>query len=202
MLSIYVSLSARLARAELGDVATWVGAFANVATLAFALVAALVAFRVYKIESGRDRRAEDERRERALDEKRQQASLVSVWLAQQEGVVNVVAPSDTFQPLLRSRPTWGAYVLNASNVPVYHVIVLYRWADKPDRLAAGYEIRVVPPHQDGVWTPLPEQIRRKAEADFDLEYAIDVAVEFRDSAGRWWRRDWDGFLAEAPDRPA
>ncbi|MBM0230861.1 hypothetical protein JNW91_02590 [Micromonospora sp. STR1_7] len=199
MLWACVQLSGWLVRAELGDLATWIGALANVATLAFALVASVVGLRVYRIESGRDRRAEDERRERRLDEKRAQASLVSAWLAQQELEVITTRSSDS-QPLLRPRPRWGVNVLNASTAPIYHVIVFYRWSANPYDAAAGDEMRVVPPHQGGIWQLLPESIRRRVEMDVDPQFAVDVAVEFRDAAGRWWRRGWDGLLSEAPDR--
>ncbi|MEU8422982.1 hypothetical protein AB0C15_19110 [Micromonospora sp. NPDC048835] len=122
-----ISLSAWLIRADLGDLATWVGALANVATLAFALVAAFVGFRVHKIESGRDQRAENERRQRALDRERDQASLVSAWFSRFQGVHNVV---------------YG---------PSYGVMVLYRWHGESE-IVAHEELRVVPPHQDAVRT--------------------------------------------------
>ncbi|MEU7802585.1 hypothetical protein AB0B10_25335 [Micromonospora arborensis] len=200
MLSSYVPLAVWLTRAELGDVATWVGALANVATLAFALVAALVGFRVYKIESGRDRRAEDERRERALDEKRNQASLVSAWLAEEPTPALMESPFIT--TLLRQPRSWAGYVLNASNVPIYDVLVHFRWADTRHVRTAANDVRVVPPHQDGVWISLPEGWREQIAAEPDPQHVVDVAVEFRDAAGRYWRRDWDGALTEAPNHPA
>ncbi|MCX5066684.1 hypothetical protein OOJ91_12420 [Micromonospora lupini] len=197
MLSIYVLLSVWLSRAELGDLATWVGALANVATLAFALVAAIVGFRVYKIESGRDRRAEDERRERALDERQGQASLVSVWFDKE--TTNATPRLGRVQwPMT----TWGAHILNASTLPIYDVLIFFRFFGLLDTWTGG-QVPVVPPHKRDVQEVLPQEmwdlIRLRYPHGIDGLNVVRVAMEFRDSAGRRWHRDWDGVLSELPN---
>ncbi|WP_431977590.1 hypothetical protein [Micromonospora haikouensis] len=194
MLPPYASLAMRLTQAELGDVATWIGSVANVATLGLALAAGIVSFRIYKIESDRDRRAEDERRERALDERRAQAELVSTWFAKDEESLHR-------RKIVWGRVLWGAIVLNSSNLPIYDVVVFFRpkeAANYPHQVDGhgipGEAIRVVPPHQGTVMVDMPEAMDAlPAENRLQL---VDVSMEFRDSAGRRWLRDWNGFLLD------
>ncbi|MET8909504.1 hypothetical protein [Micromonospora sp. NPDC004551] len=196
VLPTYASLAVWLTRAELGDVATWIGSTANVATCGLALAAAVVGFRVYKIESGRDQRAEDERRERAADARRSQAELVSVWWGQATKTVY----SDWGGKLgPREVNVWAAHVLNASNLPVYQVVVAFqtRWT----RRSSLEHLRVVPPHQAPLTIELPEAMKSWPEVSSGASDNINVKLSFRDSAGRRWVREEDGFLREVPVRP-
>ncbi|MFC0504197.1 hypothetical protein [Micromonospora costi] len=197
MLPQYALLPAWLSDVELGDVATWVGALANVATLALATVAAVVGFRVYKIESGRDRRAEDERRERALDARRSQAQLVSIWYNGPRHAPGV------------------AYVLNASNLPAYELFLHFTveppveflgvfedaTEDWPWNYLFGFEdIKVLPPHIGPQAVPLTESLVAAIQA-CDLPFegiyeGIRVTMAFRDAAGRMWRREENGVLTQ------
>ncbi|MFC0504198.1 hypothetical protein [Micromonospora costi] len=193
MLPPSVSLTLFLFWAELGDVATWIGALANAATLGLALAAGIVSYNIYKIESGRDRRAEDERRERAFDARRDQASLVSAWFDKRAVSSVVIASSDGVKRIPNN--TAGARILNASNLPIYDVRVSFRLF--PAMLRLGDPIRAVPPHKGEVVSRLPDEMWQLLP-EGDVELLVDVALEFRDAAGRCWKRDFDGFLSEAP----
>ncbi|MFI7578404.1 hypothetical protein [Micromonospora sp. NPDC049497] len=191
MLAPPLWLAGWLATAELGDVATWISAIANVATVVLALVASLVGLRIYRIESGRDQRAEDERRERAAEQRRHQAASVSVWYA---FVVAPVPPN-----IIRQRPlmAWAAQILNASTLPVYDVRLVFHGTGttKASELAAAADpIRVVPPHQEPVTVAMPRALRTKVP--YSESDSIEVSLEFRDAAGRRWLRDRNGFLLD------
>ncbi|MGC4886686.1 hypothetical protein [Micromonospora sp. DT227] len=196
-------ISARLAvwmtRAELGDLATWIGSLANIATLGLALLAGVVSFRVYKIESGRDQRAEDERRERAEDDRRGQADLVSVWYGRSSGkmVTQWAAIGGGERIFLR----WAAHILNGSNLPIYDVTVFFSLLDSDDQTVRTWiaeSIRVVPPREQPRIVVLPSSFS-EVLPDEDLRDRIAVAVEFRDTAGRRWIRDNMGYLHRAAD---
>ncbi|MER7455629.1 hypothetical protein [Micromonospora sp. NPDC126480] len=198
-------LAVSLTRAELGDVATWIGSIANVATLGLALVAGIVGFQVYKIESDRDMRAEDERRERALDERRAQAELVSTWFAKGEPSAlrtRSGSGSGSGRTILWGDGWWGANIFNASNLPIYDVVVFFRpseIAGHPDRVdeyaIPSEAIRVVPPHQGEVMVPMPNELHEAVPAE-NRQHMVDVSMEFRDAAGQRWLRDWEGFLID------
>ncbi|MCX5070893.1 hypothetical protein OOJ91_34155 [Micromonospora lupini] len=215
-LSPYVWPATLLARAELGDLATWIGAIANVATVVLALTASLVGFRVYQIESGRDQRAEEDRRERAEIERRGQAQLVSVWF-------DTSTPPKEIDTDARGRKIWpgivlpvdgAGHLLNASNLPVHdaelHFVVVYPdeahiradpWADAPLRTSRGVaSIGTVPPHRGIVSVPIRPYLTAEAEHSL-LWHRIEVSVIFRDTAGRRWLRNAEGYLVETPAQP-
>ncbi|MFI6332929.1 hypothetical protein ACIBBG_32060 [Micromonospora chersina] len=184
MSPLWVSALVWLVSLEPGDAATWIGALANIATVILAAVASAVGFRVYKIESGRDARAEQDRRERAEDERRSQATRVSAWYG--------------FGDSGLGGPAFGGRVLNASELPIYDVIVSFFKGDfaipsAPWRMVT---LRVVPPTHREVFVD-PQQEDRTRFANSVLKH-LDVEVAFRDAAGRYWRRDRHGFLEERP----
>ncbi|MBQ1019858.1 hypothetical protein KBX71_18595 [Micromonospora sp. D93] len=203
MVPTYAWLAVMLAQAEFGDVATWIGAVANVATVVLALVASLVGFRIYKIESGRDQRAEDERRERAEDQRRSQAQLISVWFAE----ATKKEHTNWGKSGTREVKVWAAHVLNASNQPIYDVLVIFspRYADTLKYLHPLLQrgirewILVVPPHQDVLTVAVPDLL---AETGLGTagEAGLVVSLEFRDASGRRWLRDREGYLLPLPPR--
>ncbi|WFE62890.1 hypothetical protein [Micromonospora sp. WMMD714] len=177
---------------ELGDVATWIGALANIATVILALAAALVGYRVYKVESGRDARAELERRAREADERRSQASLVAVWYGQ----------SAEARKMLRSVATWvvydwGAWIVNASQSPVYDAVVRFYRPDPENTSWVSHPIRVVPPYRGELLVNV-EANAPDGLTDGERHGDLDVSLEFRDAAGRYWLRDRSGYLHELP----
>ncbi|MFI6266688.1 hypothetical protein [Micromonospora sp. NPDC051006] len=203
MLTLSLWLAAWLSRAELGDLATWLGAIANLATVILAVVASLVGFRVYKIESGRDQRAEADRRERSEYERRSQAQLVSVWYGQSIQMEFASSGAEATKPVDK----WAAHVLNASNLPIYDVLVIFspRYANTlkylPPLLQSGIRewILVVPPHQ-GVLTVAVPDILAETGLGKAGEAGLVVSLEFRDASGRRWLRDREGYLLPLPPR--
>ncbi|MEU1762869.1 hypothetical protein [Micromonospora sp. NPDC005652] len=198
MLPLTVCLAVWLTRVEPGDLATWVGALANIATLGLALLAGVVSFRVYKIEARRDDQAEADRRERAEDDKRSQAELISVWFAQKQSTVisSWAAATGGERRVL----IWAAHILNASRLPVYDLTVYF------SLIGHGETVRVRKVRARRVVPPLEHPRIVKAPGDFTenlsheaLRDEVAVAVEFRDAAGRRWFRDNDGFLHPVVD---
>jgi hypothetical protein len=180
---------------ELGDVATWISAAANVATVILATIAAGVGYRVYKVESGRDARAELDRRERTADERRAQASLVSVWYGR--------SPESRSEQ--RGRMTWilydwGGWIVNASETPVYDAVLrFYRLATDGMGHASWQAdlIKVVPPYRGELLVPRGDNAPNDL-TDAECHGDLEVSLEFRDAAGRYWLRDRHGFLHELP----
>ncbi|WP_328384416.1 hypothetical protein OHQ88_33565 (plasmid) [Micromonospora zamorensis] len=200
MLTPSLLLAPWLARAELGDLATWIGAIANVATVVLALTASLVGFRIYRIESARDQRAEQDRGERTADERRRQAQMVSLWYAPitRETVEN--SPVSARAQFRRMTKVWAAHILNASHLPVYDVEVTFH-RRRPEAGAHASMtadlIRAIPPHQTAMTIELPEELVNEVPAE-QLSDGVDVSLTFRDSAGRRWMRDGSGYLREMP----
>lgn len=201
MLTPYLSLTVWLFEAELGDLATWIGAIANLATVLLAVVASLVGFRVYRIESGRDQRAEGERRERAEDDRRGQAQLVSAWYGR--SLRPSTGSTSRSSVVIVNEEVWAVQLLNASNLPVYDVQVSLIKPDDspaPPPLVTKW-IPVVPPYQGPQSVGLGMALREPRDDGDRPPFDIHVRLEFRDSAGRRWLRDWDGLLSEVPKGP-
>ncbi|MFI7574306.1 hypothetical protein [Micromonospora sp. NPDC049497] len=194
MNSFWVSALVWLTLLEPGDAATWIGALANIATVVLATVASAVGFRVYKIESGRDARAEQERRERTEDERRSQASRVSVWYA--FGDRGVRAPRVGTVQLLDAGPAWGGRILNASDLPIYDVFIsFYEFVARGDDQPTWTRyLSVVPPAQGVIYAD-PQEGQNPRRRNADLQN-LSVSLDFRDAAGRHWRRDRNGHLIE------
>ncbi|MGC4891221.1 hypothetical protein [Micromonospora sp. DT227] len=198
MLPLSACLAVWVTRVELGDLATWVGALANIATLGLALLAGVVSFRVYKIEARRDDQAEADRREHAEDERRSQAELISVWFGQTSGtIVSNSTPATGGE----RRSIWAAQVLNASRLPVYDLTVyfsLMTGGGDAVRVRRVKARRVVPPLEQPRVVKAPNDFTENL-SDATLRDEVAVAVEFRDAAGRRWFRDNNGYLHPAPD---
>ncbi|MBM0201811.1 hypothetical protein JNW90_00910 [Micromonospora sp. STR1s_5] len=179
-------------------------AIANVATVVLATVASLVGFRVYKIESRRDQRAEEERQVRAADERRSQAAKVYVWYGQNPDAVEASKARLARLPMntgFVTQPSelYRAHIVNASDLPIYAVLVRFQLPGTPRRAAAywaDFPVRVVPPHQEPTTVPPPRAMTRALAAQHLTE--LEVSVAFRDSAGHGWYRDKDGVLIEVP----
>ncbi|WP_328342161.1 hypothetical protein [Micromonospora sp. NBC_00421] len=177
---------------ELGDVATWIGALANVATVILALAAAMVGYRVYKVESGRDARAELDRRERRADERRSQASLVAVWYGRSTTARQVVAGLSGWVVY-----DWGAWIVNASESPIYDAVVRF-YRPNPEKTSwLSRPIKVVPPYRGELIVNVND-IAPDDLTDDERHDGLVVSLEFRDAAGRYWLRDRSGYLHELP----
>ncbi|MEU8301137.1 hypothetical protein AB0C04_28095 [Micromonospora sp. NPDC048909] len=174
---------------ELGDVATWLSAIANIATVILATAAAIVGYRVYKVESGRDARAELDRRERAADDRRAQAALVSAWYGRS------AEATDAFGGQWRTY-AWGGWVLNASDSPIYDARITFLLADGEDHYEwPAATIRVIPPFRGEQFVKVDPEVRESISEE-DWKHNLEVTLVFRDAAGRRWQRGHDGYLHE------
>ena len=168
---------------SLGDVPTWLGALATIGAL-------IGAYAIWKVESGRDEFTAQERRDRAELEQRAQADRVAAWYGRSDD-------GSGGPQVIRE---WGAFIQNSSDLPVYDLSVSFRFltpqANDPDRSAErslSDLIRVVPP-TDRIFVRLDHSVLEQTDRDSYGNYV--VALDFRDAAGRLWRRDAKGGLAE------
>lgn len=176
---------------QLGDLATWLGAAANIATVILAVAAAIVGYRVYRVESGRDARAELDRRERAADERRGQATLVSTWYGRSADSTQMHSGSGW------SFYSWGGWILNASDSPIYDAHLTFHLLDGDDHYEwPAKPIRVIPPYRGEQLVNVDPEVRESISED-DWKESLEVTLVFRDAAGRRWQRDLHGYLNEA-----
>jgi hypothetical protein len=142
----------------------WIDTSANV----FSSVGTVGAFVVGFILLRQEHKREAERTE---DERRSQAARVSAW-------VEAYHKPDGSREL-------AFHIHNASDMPIYEVELPL---PAPDGQDAGQEfVGLVPPGQT---------IRRPAPREWLRSYIEPepVEIEFRDSAGRHWRRDELGSI--------
>lgn len=179
-----MSIAGPAARPEWGDVPTWLGVL-------LAGAAAVVALLLYLRAAERDRRGEADRRARLDEDRRTQAAQVCGWYGRTEGKIGPQQAAVV--------QVWGAFVRNASDLPIYDVAVEFHFTSpRMDggvwTLARGQtKRRFLPPGESFV--PVPEAMLREI-VDTDTYL---VAMSFRDAGNRRWRRDPDGILTEAPD---
>ena len=156
-----------------GDAAEWFSAIGTFVALMFAAVAARAARAAYRIESERDRVNAEERQRHEAFLRRGQAALVSAWWGSR---------SDT----------WGAFVRNASETPVYRVRVSVVSPRDPD-VHEAIDLAVVPPAAEPLFYPTGIRVD-STEVPVELDRRVEVA--FSDSTGIRWIRDQQGGLAE------
>jgi hypothetical protein len=161
------------------DLPAWISAVASAGAFAFAAPAAFAAYRVLKIEMARDKAADEER-------KAWQAARVSAWCGQHDH-------------------QWGTFLWNASEAPIYDVVIEYYRPDEcevPQSLKRSIlvgsddQVKVLPPSNE----PQFVVVTRKIEDDLILTartmHLAVVGLTFRDAAGHSWRRDATGYLIE------
>jgi hypothetical protein len=94
---------------------------------------------------------------------------------------------------------WGAYVRNASELPVHQVTVTGFYVSNTGIVtpnARGYEdLRVLPPSPEAGFVRCPPEALRNVDTD-PSEWLMAVSVEFTDAAGIRWRREPNGVLTE------
>lgn len=169
-----------------GDWPTWISAIASVGALVAAIVAAVVTIGLLKREAERDRVAADERRA-------EQANHVAAWYGGDHGIGNLF-------PARMTRDEVGTYLRNASKSPVYDVVIEYYCPIRNVGLSwRGLDTRckVLPPAEKAYFVGVIDDVARNLST-FSLA-ELTVAVMFRDSAGRTWRRDTQGRLSEIDD---
>lgn len=177
-----------------GDAPSW-------GALAFTILAARIAYRVYRIESRRDQRAEEERRGRESEGRQSQAALVCAWYGQS----GVTEPSPLGRVVVRHE--WGAYVRNASPLPIYGLRIAFYYLSDSDGPARRAEIErpLIAPSPEPVFIHPGVELRVPAGTSAGeppvVTEAINrfgVTVEFTDAANRRWLRDLQGCLLERP----
>ena len=151
-----------------GDVAGWLQGFGSLFALGFAAAAVVVTRRTYRIESERDGVNAEAREAQAAFTRRAQAALVSAWWG-----------SDR-------RGTWGAFVRNASETPVYQAYLTVVGAD--DRSDGHKSHYLVVPPGEAHFTPI--------DSDAAAPAARRVKLSFTDAAGVRWLRNQYGRLTE------
>jgi hypothetical protein len=188
-----------------GDVPTWVAAIATLAAVSIAIWAgvsakkagqaarrtARVSLRLLEIEQARD---EEQRRAQA---RLHQADLVAAWHAWDK-VPHLVGGTIA---------VWGATIRNGSPLPVYEVRAELI-ADSDGRVADSVSLPVLPPGLNHrAWLNGPDDYRKSSGTDqggnpiyTEGRDQFKVALSFRDTAGREWKRDTRGLLDSPPTR--
>jgi hypothetical protein len=176
-----------------GDIPTWL------ATIA-ASTAGVVAYRVYRIEAGRDQLAADERR-------KAQAGKVAAWYGNRQDGTRL--EGGAVQPQQVPNLVWGAYVRNASDLPVTDVTVsFYTPPSAADNSttpegdsAEGWQIHTIhkvalPPSDNPVHLAIDETALRAYSGDPRNDAFHRVEIEFTDTLGTRWHRNSKGRLRE------
>lgn len=157
-----------------GDVPSEISAMATVFALGFASVAAVAARRTYRIESERDRVNSAARQAQEGFVRRTQAARVSAWWEKSA-----------------DDGSWGAFVRNASEAPIYQVyLTILSPDDHTD--AVKLHFSSIPPSEQARFLPveLPSGEHESRPAD------RRVKLTFTDSVGVRWTRNQYGRLSE------
>lgn len=182
-----VALEAMKGPVSWGDVPTWLGVVASVATLVAAVWAGVLAKRALSLEFARDRDRDEEAR-------RDQASKVSAWIGIKAPPPQV--PGDV--RVIWSGPSLGVFVRNGSSEPIYLVELALH---KDDELRGTHVLPgLTPPGEH--FTRVPSEAyttmtadRRGNEIPVDsLDETFMLEIQFTDARGRRWRRAIDGQL--------
>jgi hypothetical protein len=178
--------------AQWGDVPTWLSAIATIIAVVFAVWAARTARSLYLIESRRDEQQAAERRERDAERRQSQAGKVAVWFGWR-AYAHATFGSDINE--------YGAFVHNTSGVPIYDVRLDFMLLPPRPHGAPGdrtpfvlHHERVVPPSAEPLFYPIDRKMMERLTPDVDQRKAVSVAMTFRDSENRSWRRTIDGHL--------
>ena len=166
-----------------GDIPTWL------LTLA-AVVAGWYTHRIYKIESGRDQERADERRA-------EQASRIAAWIEMRQGIPP--AQRDQMRPFSEQYPGHYCVLRNASDLPVYNVMLSYRFRrsdGSEDLPGADDPLRpVLPPGEQPL--KLGWDVLGRWEQPHDVHYiSMQVRLVFTDASRRAWCREFDGRLVD------
>ncbi len=189
MRTALADVSAWLDGVDLGDLPTWLGAGGAIGSMGVTIAALLYAKRAAEatrgmldVEADRDRKRED-------TGARAQAEHVSGWYDFHDDHPEMTyGTHDDF---------WGGFIQNASPLPIYDLKVEFFYRG-PDGAVAGprsfVEAGTLPPTSSPAFAQAPlDMLRNVEERDVYV-----VALTFRDSAGRRWRREHDGVLSELP----
>lgn len=182
---VLVALEAMKNPVAWGDVPTWLGGGASVATLAAAVWAGVLAKRALSLEFARDRDRDGEAR-------RDQASKVSAWIGVKS---SQMTSSDR---MIWAGSTRGVFVSNSSPEPIYQVeLILWKEASLrgsqliPGLTPPGEHFKPIP--YEAYTTMTTDQRGNELPVD-DLDATFMLEIRFTDARGRRWRRAIDGQL--------
>jgi len=149
-----------------GDAPTWLAAIGTIGAVVVALWVSL-----------------GESRRRARADERRQAELITAWVSSRGGLISGGI----------DKPGIFVRVANASNQAAYRLIVsscdATRQGDRPQGRSPGdwrTFISELPPGEIGVFVEWEPQMSSRP--------AVEIA--FQDSAGRTWKRDYQGALEQ------
>lgn len=172
-----------------GDIPTWL------ATIA-ATAAGIVAYSVYRIEAQRDRISDAERRST-------QAAKIAAWYGSRpQHVTRRIG--DSVQTSTSPEPVWGAFLRNASDLPVSDVTVEFHFPSSASDPAETWNIHTIekgtlPPNDTPIHLTIDEAALRIYSDDPRVDAFHRVEIEFTDTQGVRWHRDVKGRLKDITD---
>lgn len=173
--------------ADWGDVPSWVEAVSTSLALIAASVAVAKSSTLLGIERTRDtKRDEAADQRRAADEQAAQADAVAAW-------VDWFQADSSTSRLDRMRLRgWVIVVVNTSPLPIYDFMGTLAGRNG---IPLGRVSRSLLP--TGKHTlEFPSGAAPKEQHEFETAREMRVAIEFRDTAGRQWKRDRHGQLTK------
>jgi hypothetical protein len=127
------------------------------------------------------------------DRRKAQASRVAAWWGTKLYEMQTLTGADPQPKYTQVYSAGGAYLRNASDLPVYEARIEFFRDGRPLYVE---ELRVVPPQDDAEFLE-PEDADNETAAPWERSNdPLDVALSFRDAAGRRWSRSVDGRLHE------
>jgi hypothetical protein len=179
--------------APTGTMADWVAGISTFAALIAAIFGAWYAAQAFGVETRREDRW-------AQQQRLAQASLVAAWVGETVKEVDFTNPVNrALRYAIDSTYAYkGVYLRNASDLPVTSVQYRLFLDDEP----AGLRwVGTLPPGETPIFVGDQPGDRDLVNPDVqNFSDAFQVAVTFRDAAGRSWSRDQHGALSEGrPD---
>lgn len=158
-----------------GSVPDWISAVSTAVALLAAAAAAIAAFRQLRI-------LERQNAERQDQDRQADAAAVALW---------VRVGAEDLLPVIR--------YINVSGKPIYELTI---WIQTPDRVFSVYRTVAGPAQETRPMRQGSRELREAAERSayhpdwltLLNERRLQCASRFRDSANRWWLRDFDGKL--------
>lgn len=166
------------------SITDWITAAATVGALLAASAAAIIAWRVH-VHNQSERRAE-------------QASRIGAWVEWREDLPRPVQ----LQRFATNAPGYGCTLLNASTLPVYDLVIVYRLVNGSQKIEAGSApVKLLAPGEKVLSTP--KHVRDEVKRLAGNRLTLRAEIRFTDSAGRrWWRAHNGVLIDKGPWKPA
>lgn len=128
------------------------------------------------------------------DRRQEQAGKVAAWWGTKLFEIETLSGSGRPPAFRQVYSAGGAYLRNASALPVYDAVIEFFRDGQQVQLL---ERRVVPPREDPEFLE-PEDADDETTPPWERSNSpLDVALHFRDAAGKRWYRSVDGRLQGA-----